>query len=581
MIPDEILRDIIQKTSIVDLIGRDVVLKKSGHSTYKGLCPFHNDRNNPSLSIDERKGVYHCFSCKAGGNAITFMMNYHRMDFIESVKELGKNAGIDVDYYLENRKDELPLRNKLKTMHEIAQSHYSNTLFKSRTRGNSIAVRTLKSRAIDRDTALMFGLGFGGEGWDDLFRILRGKGYSADEILASGLCGKNDKGKFYDRFRNRITFPIQDNDGAVIAFGGRIIDQSSRAKYINSPETPLFKKGSVLYAWNYAKDNVVESGEVIMVEGYLDVIRMFQNGFTNAVAPLGTGLTEDRIAYLKNKIDSLVLCFDGDNAGRKSAYRSAGIAAKLGTPVKIALLPENDDPDTFLLKNGADSMAEILQNSQDAVYYILETAKKHLPDSSKFLESVFEYAANLEGEVTQPSLSVTTSRFLQQTAEILGVSLGSVELEFAKHKRLYFRSEKEEPAAALKEYEEEFELLAILIVYPEFIDYAASFVGIEDFCHEHSKDCFKQMLMHPERTSQEWILFASGKEFIDRTGKWLDPPELRVIQNYAISLRIKSLKKERALINKELSSNTNAELAGRLAEKQRELIALQEKLYEL
>ncbi len=304
MIPQDIVDDILRRTSIADVIGRNVALKKSGHN-YKGLCPFHNDKNNPSLHVSEQKGLYHCFSCQAGGNAITFMKEYHKLDFIDAVKALGEMAGIDVESYLGNQKDLLPLRNKIKTMHEITQEHFHKTLFKSRTRGNLLAVKILKSRKIDRDTAIMFGLGFGGEGRDDLFKLLQSKGFSVEEILASGLCGKNDYGKFYDRFRNRITFPIQDNDGNIIAFGGRIIDQSSKAKYINSPETPIFKKSSVLYAWNFAKDNVSESGEAVLVEGYLDVIRMFQNGFANAAAPLGTGLTEDRIAYLKNKFDSI------------------------------------------------------------------------------------------------------------------------------------------------------------------------------------------------------------------------------------------------------------------------------------
>ncbi len=578
MIPRDVIDDILRRVSIVEVMSPYVALKKSGSHDFKGLCPFHNDRNTPSLHVNEQKGLYHCFSCGAGGNVLTFLKEHQKLDFIDSIKLLGQMVGIDVESYLNQKTDDLPLRNKIKTMHQIAQDYFQQNLFTVNNPQVKLAVDTIKSRKLDKNTLAMFGLGFGGLG--GLFQKLQGEGFKAEEIIASGLCGKSENGQIYDRFRNRITFPICDSEGVIIAFGGRIIDQSSPAKYINSPETPLFKKGSVLYGWDLAKEKVLESGEIILVEGYMDVIRMFQAGFSNTVAPLGTGLTEDRIHFLKHKVDNIILCFDGDSAGQKSAYRSSGIAAKLEVPTKVAVLPENEDPDTFIVENGSNKMLEILQNSQESVNFVINSAQKHLPDSNKFLQEVFEYAVSLEGVVLNAPLSIKTSQFLKKVSEILNVSYNSVELEFSRFKQYYIRLQNNEftfnstTKNNKKDNEEEFELIAILSVFPEFIDTVASVVEVEDFYHQDTKNIFNQMLLHPEKTSQDWIIAIADTDIVSYTGKWMDSPDVRIIQNFAVSLRIKSLKKKLSLIKE-------TGLTPQIINIQQELISLKQKFYNL
>ena len=588
MIPPDVIEDILRRVSIVELISQHITLKKAGHN-YKGLCPFHNDRNNPSLSVSDQKGLYHCFSCGAGGNALTFLKEYSKLDFVDSIKELGKLAGIDVEFYLQNQPDLLPLRNKLKTMHQIAQEFYVEQLFTINNPQTELAVRTIKKRKLDKKTIELFGLGFGGIAWDGLFKKLQSAGFKIDEIVLSGLCGKSENNKFYDRFRNRITFPIFDSEGIIVAFGGRIIDDSSNAKYINSPETPLFKKGSLLYGWNLAKETSLELGNVILVEGYMDVIRMFQAGFSTAVAPLGTGLTEDRISFLKHKVDTIILCFDGDSAGQKSTYRSAGIAAKLGVPTKVAVLPENEDPDTFLLYQGPNAMAKILDTSIEAEIFILDSAKSKLPDSNKFLQDVFEYAIHLEGDSNSPSLHIKTEQFLKKVSEILLVSYGSIELEFSRFKEQFLKfnnnntwedSYSKEESKPNKEFQEEFELLSILIMFPEFADHVASIVEPSDFYHEESQELFKKMLLHPEFTAQDWIISAGNTSLIAHTSKWLEAPDIRIIKNYAVSIRIKSLKKKRDLISKQLT-NLDPIVSAQILEIQTEVIALKREFYHL
>ncbi|MGL5955873.1 MAG: DNA primase [Brevinema sp.] len=583
MIPQDVIDDILRRVSLVEVMSQYITLKKSGHA-YKGLCPFHNDRNNPSLHVDDQKGLYHCFSCKAGGNILTFLKEYNKLDFIDSMKFLEPYSGIDIEPYLKQQQDTFPLRNKLKTMHQIAQDFFQENLYKIDNPQVELAVRTIKKRKLDKKTISLFGLGFGGVARNELFQKLQNSGFKAEEIFSSGLCGKSEQGTIYDRFRNRITFPICDSEGIVIAFGARIIDNSSPAKYINSPETLLFKKGSVLYAWHLAKESVLESGELILVEGYLDVIRMFQAGFTNTVAPMGTGLTEEQVYYIKNKIDNLIFCFDGDNAGQKSSYRSAGIAAKLEVPTKIAILPENDDPDTFLLQQGANAMADILQNSQDAEKFILESATKHLPDSNKFLQEVFEYAIFLEGEDSGPSLNIRTNQFLKKTATLLSISYSSIELEFSRYKQHYSKDRPIIDKQQYKEFEEEFELMAILVMFPEFADHAASIVSVLDFFHQETKEIFTQILMHPEKTAQEWLITIGKTDLVSYTSKWLEAPDIRIIQNYAVSLRIKSLKRKRTLINQELfnylpDSEKHHELSTQIIELQQELINLKKMFY--
>ena len=584
MIPPDVVEEILRRVSLVEMISQYVSLKKAGHN-HKGLCPFHNDKNNPSLSVSDQKGLYHCFSCGAGGNVLTFLKEYNKLDFVDSITLLGKLAGIDVAPYLNNQQDLLPLRNRLKTMHQIAQEFFTTFLYKLENPQAVTAVKIIKNRKLDKKTIELFGLGFGGSDWDGLFKLLQSQGFKPDEIIQSGLCGTNENGKFYDRFRNRITFPISDSEGVIVAFGGRAIDPNANAKYLNSPETPLFKKGNLLYAWHLAKEQISESGEIIIVEGYMDVIRMFQAGFTKAVAPLGTGLTEDRISYLKNKVDIIYLCFDGDSAGQKSAYRSAGIAAKVGVEANIIVLPENEDPDTFLLNHGPNALAEALVNSINAESYILEKAKPLLPNTVSFLQSIFEYAVYLEGEHLAPSLNIKTEQFLKHSAELANISYGAVELEFSRFKERHIRGESNftQNMSVEKNIEDDeaSELLAILIMFPEFIDFVASLVEPDDFPTEDSKEFYKMMLLHPEKDTSDWIISAGNSPFITKTSKWNSSPDMRIIKNYAVSLRIKSLKKKKDLISKQAPQDLDNILSEQIMDIQNELIELKRTRYQL
>ncbi|MGL4366992.1 MAG: DNA primase [Brevinemataceae bacterium] len=594
MIPNNVVEDILRRVSIADIISQRIPLKKSGNN-YTGFCPFHNDRKTPSFSVSDQKGLYHCFSCGAGGNAITFLKEYEKLDFIQALKELSKSAGIDLEPYLsDNNSEQSDLRSRLKIIHDHAQKFFIHNLHQYGNPNTKIAVATIKSRKLDKHTIQRFGIGYGSNLVNGLFTHLKNEGFTKEEIIASGLCGQTEQGKIYDRFRNRITFPIYDQDNIIVGFGGRALNKNTPAKYINSPETPLFKKKNLLYGWNLAKDQVLEKGILILVEGYLDVIRLFQAGFAYTAAPLGTGLSEDRIHFLKNKTDTLFLCFDGDEAGKKSAYRSAGLAAKIGVPVKIICLPDQEDPDTFLLKYGPDTFSDLIDNSISAEEFVIDSTKKFLPDTKKFMQSCFEYAVHLEGNIPSVSLSIETEKFLKKLSEEAGISFSSIELEFSRFKELYFRywnPEKEyyddtiiEETKQLELHKEAKEILSTLILFPQFADQIATIITPEDFPSEAMQNFYREILMHPERSSDEWIMIAGSSPEIHIGSDFVTIPEIRTIKNYAVRLKIKALKQKKDDISRQIlllekENKFSQELNNQILEIQMRMIDLKKEFY--
>lgn len=585
MIPPDVVEHILRRVSIVELMSRSIVLKKAGRN-YTGLCPFHNDRKNPSLSVSEEKGLYHCFSCGAGGNALTFLKEHEKLDFVESMRELAKMAGTDIEPYLKEGNDLLPLRERLKTMHKIAQEFFEKSLLDPSEPLSRRAVSILKQRHMDKKTVEKFGLGFGGRINDGLFSLLQSQGFKTDEIFASGLCGRSESGHIFDRFARRITFPVWDENGVIIAYGGRAIEDNVRAKYINSPESPLFKKSLVLYGYNLAKEQVQEKGAVLIVEGYMDVVRLFQAGFDYAAAPMGTGLTEDRLAFLKHKADVLYFCFDGDQAGLKSAYRSSGIAAKVGAKAKVVVLPADDDPDTFLIKNGSEAFNKLLAEAIDGESFVMQKALSLLPDVQAFLSVAFEYASSLEGEIQAETFGVETESFLRRCAEKAKVSFSSVELEFSRFKNAVLRSHSfsfEENQQKPPKNESR-QLAALLLMYPELADTVAETIAPDDFSDEESKEVFTRILMSPEKTAQEWLCYWGSSSIIEDAAQITHTPDIRTVKTYAVKLRIQSLTDKIDRLSQELMKDNpteKTEILMHIKELQKEKLDLKENLYKL
>jgi DNA primase len=354
-IPQPFIDDLIAKADIVEIVGGRVALKKAG-TIYKGLCPFHGEKT-PSFTVSPSRGTYHCFGCGEHGTAIGFLMNYDNLSFPEAVEALAEMLGMEVPRTEGGAPEQR--RGENDDLYEMLRE--ADQIFRAALREHPQAVEYLKKRGIDGPTAGRFGMGYAPAAWDTVMRALGTSPARIERMVEAGLLTANDNGRRYDRFRDRITFPIRNVRGQIIGFGGRVLD-AGEPKYLNSPETPIFRKGQELYGLFEAKKNPGKPKEIIVVEGYLDVASLVQFGVENTVATLGTAMTAENIKRLTRLTDRVIFCFDGDRAGRTAAWRAMEAALPYGggtVELKFLLLPEGDDPDTFVRSRGADAFREL------------------------------------------------------------------------------------------------------------------------------------------------------------------------------------------------------------------------------
>jgi len=370
-IPRTFIDDLLTRVDIVDIIDSRVSLKKAGKS-FKACCPFHNEKS-PSFTVSPDKQLYHCFGCGASGSVIRFMMDYEHMEFVEAVEDLAKTAGVEVPYEGSNR----PKQNssKLFELHElmeqVSQFYISQlTVYPQKTH----VAEYLKKRGLSGQTVKSFDIGYAPPGWDNLLKKFGTNPHTIKQLVDTGMLVVKDNGKTYDRFRERIMFPIRDRRGRVIAFGGRVIDEGV-PKYLNSPETEIFHKSYELYGLNAVIKAGSAKKNILVVEGYMDVVSLANNGVTNAVATLGTAITEQHIQILVKQSDAVVYCFDGDVAGKKAAWRAleASLAyLQKGMQFKFMFLPDGEDPDTMVSQLGTDGFNELVDQAKPLSDFMLE-----------------------------------------------------------------------------------------------------------------------------------------------------------------------------------------------------------------
>ncbi|MBU3057214.1 DNA primase [Pseudomonas indica] len=374
LIPQSFIDDLLNRTDIVEVVSSRIQLKKAGKN-FTARCPFHNEKT-PSFSVSPDKQFYYCFGCGAGGNALGFIMDHDHLDFPQAVEELAKRAGMDVprEEGRGNNKPRQPTDSPLYPLLTSAAEFYRQALKSHPAR--KAAVDYLKGRGLTGEIARDFGLGFAPPGWDNLLKHLGGDALQQKTMIDAGLLIENaETGKRYDRFRDRVIFPIRDSRGRVIAFGGRVLGDD-KPKYLNSPETPVFHKGQELYGLYEARKNNRDLDEVMVVEGYMDVIALAQQGLRNAVATLGTATSEEHVKRLFRLVPSILFCFDGDQAGRKAAWRA--LEATLpslqdGRRARFLFLPEGEDPDSLVRAEGTDAFrARIQQQSLPLAEYFFQ-----------------------------------------------------------------------------------------------------------------------------------------------------------------------------------------------------------------
>ena len=371
-IPEEKISEILNASDIVDIISESVILKKSGQNFF-GLCPFHSEKT-PSFSVNPAKQIFHCFGCSAGGNSISYVMKYHGLSFPEAVKMLARKYNIVLETRLLNpaQKKQLVLRESLFRLNKKVMAYYANLL--SRDRSGDPARQYLENRGITKKTMDEFHIGYSMDSWEGVVGFLRKERISRNAALNSGLMlpRKNQNG-FYDRFRNRLMFPIFDINMQVAGFGGRVMDDSM-PKYMNSPETPVYSKTRILYGLHAAKTHCRQAGIVHIVEGYFDFLSLFQNGIKNTVATLGTALTPDHVRILKGYAPAMILVYDSDAAGINAAKRSIKTFMNEGVDTRILVLPEGEDPDTYVVTHGPDAFLDLAGRAQTVMQFLLQVA---------------------------------------------------------------------------------------------------------------------------------------------------------------------------------------------------------------
>jgi len=420
MIPDSFIQDLLARVDIVDLVDSYVPLKKAG-ANYAACCPFHNEKS-PSFTVSPTKQFYHCFGCGAHGTAISFVMEYQGLGFVDAVKDLATRAGMQVPES-EGRgfRDEKPgqTRTLIEVMARAAQ-YYKDQLKKSPR-----AIEYCKKRGLTGEVAARYGMGYAPDGWQNLQEVF--PEYNTDELKVAGLVIENEAGRRYDRFRDRLMIPIINPKGEIIAFGGRIIDQGE-PKYLNSPETPLFEKGRELFGLPQARQALRETDTAIVTEGYMDVIALAQNGVGNAVATLGTATTATHVTKLLRQVDRIVFCFDGDNAGRKAAWRALENSLEaLADNKRLAFifLPQEHDPDSYIREFGKEQFdRQVAQAMPLSDFLLRELAQRCDLTSSEGKAQLIYEAKPLLLKLPTPLLRL---QLVKRLAEASGFAQAEVE----------------------------------------------------------------------------------------------------------------------------------------------------------
>ena len=418
MIPESYIQELLHRIDLVDLIDSYVHLKKAG-ANYAACCPFHNEKS-PSFTVSPSKQFYHCFGCGAHGTAIGFLMEYSGLGFLDAIKELSSRAGMQMPEEESRRPDDGPRITTLTDAMARAAKYYYEQLKFSAT-----AIDYLKGRGLSGEIAQKFGIGYAPDGWQNLGAAF--DDYSVVELQQAGLVIKNEQGRLYDRFRDRVMFPIMNQKGEVIAFGGRVMGDGE-PKYLNSPETPLFEKGREVFGLPQARAALREKNTAIVVEGYMDVVALAQHGVGNAVATLGTATTATHVQKLLRQVDRIVYCFDGDNAGRKAAWRALENSLEALPEQKsigFVFLPDTEDPDSFVRKQGAEAFDRLITQAMPLSEFMLRELASHCDMTSA--EGRARLVAEAKPLLTRLQTPLLRLQLVKRLAEASGFSQAEVE----------------------------------------------------------------------------------------------------------------------------------------------------------
>lgn len=528
-IPDEIIAQILERTDIVQTISAYIPLKKAGRN-YKALCPFHTEKS-PSFVVNPDKQIYHCFGCAEGGNAINFVMKQERLEFPEAVRKMADRVGIVIPETGNVNPKIKDLKQSICQINELATQFYHQALMSERDPAVNAAREYLKGRGISSEIVQKFRVGFALDSWDGLLTFLRSKDINLSLLEKAGLIiAREKKDGYYDRFRNRIVFPIFDIKAQCVAFGARTMRKEDTAKYINSPETEVYVKGQHLYGFHLSKQAVTQEDHAIVVEGYMDFIMPFQAGVQNIVASLGTALTAEQIRLLRRYTQNVVMLYDTDKAGEAAIIRSLDLLIEEGMNVKVATLAEGDDPDSFIRKYGADALKERLKNSQSLFEYKLKWLReKH---DGRTVEGRAKICGEMLPTINKFENAIIRAEYLRQLSQALSVSQEALFIESQKFVSMMNNQLREiQPKKVVQPIAQpprrvEWSILKLILEDEQFVSRTKEEVELSDFQDESIRNIITEI----------YRLFEEGKEInpVSLINSFSDERVLKIISSLSV-----------------------------------------------
>ena len=576
-IPETVIDQVRLSTDIVDVVGDHVALTRRGKN-FVGLCPFHDD-STPSLNVSQEKQIYKCFSCGAGGNSFTFLRDIENISFIEAIRQLADRAGIALPDAKPTDPDQQEVFDQLYRANELAVKYFHHLLTQDEKAADAMAY--LKNRGINRDVIDAFSLGYAPDQWDGFLQVATRRGFSPQILERAGLVLQGQTGGgFYDRFRNRIIFPIHAATGRPVAFGARALDPNEQAKYINSPETPVYNKSAILYGLWRNRDAIRNAGTALVVEGYMDLIALAQHGIENAVASSGTALTTDHARLLRRYAPKTILVFDGDTAGATAAMRGIGSLFEVGLEVRVVTLPEDHDPDSYVRAHGPDGFLILTENAAPAIDFLMEQFAKRddlstIDGKTRTAHALAELVGRIKDNALKQFLIKDISEKIGIDEEIL-ISIAQTQRRTARP-----QNGQTEPEPYDTRPRSERELLTFLMQHSETADTVLQQISPDNFTNSAYRQ-IAAMIAHNRQQKQSietaHLIDQCNDDRLSRilTDLSLDTdianPNINIpIRDYIHKFQLKNLESEIELLEKQLRQPLSSDDLRATMEKHRHL----------
>ncbi len=585
-IPETIIDQVRLSSDIVDIVGDHVALTRRGKN-FVGLCPFHDD-STPSLNVSQEKQIYKCFACGAGGNSFTFLRDIENISFIEAVRQLADRAGIALPDAKPADPDQQEVFDQLYRANELAVKYFHHLLTQDVKAADAMAY--LEKRGINREIIDAFSLGYAPDQWDGFLQVATRRGFSPQILERAGLVLHREKGGgFYDRFRNRITFPIHAATGRPVAFGARALAPDEQAKYINSPETPVYNKSATLYGLWRDRDAIRDAGVALVVEGYMDLIALSQYGIENAVASSGTALTPDHARLLRRYAPKTILIFDGDTAGATAAMRGIGSLFEVGLEVRVVTLPEDHDPDSYVRAHGPDGLLRLTENAAPAIDFLIEQFAQR--DDLSTVDGKTRTAnalAELIGRITDSALK---QFLIKDIAEKIGIDEETL-IGIAQTQRRSTRPQngQSEPEPYDTRPRSERELLTFMMQHPETADSVFNQISPDNFTNSAYRQIATMIASNRQQKQSIEAAHLINQCNDNRLSRILTDLSLEIgienpnidvpIRDYIHKFQLKSLESEIERIEKQLRQPLSPDDLRATLEKHRHLTAQRKAMVE-